>query len=237
MYIYQLGTAFDFPHADLALQDGMLAIGGDLNPQRLLRAYVKGIFPWYEEGQPILWWSPDPRMTLNLSELHVSKSLKKILRDEIFEVRFDTDFKNIINACAGTKRKGTVGTWITLDLIDSYMELHKMGFAHSVGAYRENRLVGGLYGLSVGSIFFGESMFHRENDASKVAFVYLVRFLQQNDFDLIDAQQDTDHLRSLGGKPMKRKDFLKCLETFTLKPSLIGNWNSHNCKREIISFT
>lgn len=236
MYIYQLGTAFDFPPADLALQDGMLAIGGDLNPLRLIRAYAKGIFPWYEEGQPILWWSPDPRMTLNLSELYVSKSLKKILHDEIFEVRFDTDFKNVINACAGTKRNGASGTWITTDLRDSFIELHKMGLAHSVETYRENKLVGGLYGLSLGSVFFGESMFHREDNASKVAFVYLVRFLQQNDFNLIDAQQDTTHLRSLGGKTMKRKDFLRLLETFTSEPGLIGNWNSNNCKREITSF-
>ncbi len=231
MYIYQLNESIVFPPAHAALAEGLLAIGGDLRPERLIKAYSEGIFPWYEEDQPILWWSPNPRLVLKPEDFYVSKSLKKTIREKRFEISFDTNFEAVIDACANTLRCGAEGTWITPELRDAFIHLHKMGLAHSVEAYKEGKLAGGLYGLSLGTAFFGESMFHIEKDASKVAFVYLADFLKSKRFELIDAQQDTPHLRSFGAKTIARSSFLEILKTITTKPSLVGNWGNGNYSR------
>ncbi|MDP2235196.1 MAG: leucyl/phenylalanyl-tRNA--protein transferase [Bacteroidales bacterium] len=231
MYIYQLNESIVFPPAHAALAEGLLAIGGDLRPERLIKAYSEGIFPWYEEDQPILWWSPDPRLVLKPEDVYVSKSLKKTIREKRFEISFDTNFEAVIDACANTLRGEAEGTWITPELRDAFIYLHKTGLAHSVEAYKEGKLAGGLYGLSLGTAFFGESMFYNEKDASKVAFFYLVDFLKSNGFELIDAQQDTPHLRSFGAKTIARSSFLEILKTITAKPSLVGNWGNGNNSR------
>ena len=215
----------EFPHASQANEDGLVAFGGDLSPETLLKAYRKGIFPWFNEVDPIMWWSPDPRMVLLLDQLYISKSLRKLIRDKIFTIKMDTAFEKVIHGCAETERLDQDGTWITSDMIEAYTLMHHLGYAHSVEAYAEGELVGGLYGLAIGKVFFGESMFQRQSNASKVAFVHLVRFLQAHDFKLIDAQQDTDHLRTLGASLLSREAFLQNIETVVHLPSLIGNWN------------
>lgn len=223
--IYQLGSSFDFPPAGKANKDGLLAIGGDLHPERILAAYRKGIFPWFEEGQPFLWWSPNPRMVLIPDKILISKSMRKILRDDVFEIRFDTSFTKVMEACAKTDRIGQDGTWITSDMIQAYSALHEMGYAHSFEAYNtRNELVGGLYGLAIGKIFFGESMFHLESNASKAAFINLTYFLQKEGFQLIDAQQDTDHLRSLGAELIQRSKFLRMVEEYVNLAFTVGKW-------------
>ncbi|CDI90940.1 leucyl/phenylalanyl-tRNA-protein transferase [Pseudomonas aeruginosa PA38182] len=191
-------TDFDFPPLDKALQEpnGLLAAGGDLNPQRLVAAYRHGCFPWYQDGQPILWWSPDPRTVLFPDELHVSRSLAKCLRQQRFEVTFNRDFRAVIQACAAP-RDYADGTWITTPMQLAYQELHLRGIAHSVEVWQERQLVGGLYGLAMGRLFFGESMFSRADNASKVGFVTLVRHLRDAGFVLIDCQMPTRHLHSL----------------------------------------
>ena len=223
--IYQLGSSFDFPSAAKANKDGLLAIGGDLHPERILTAYRKGIFPWFEEGQPFLWWSPNPRMVLIPDNVLISKSMRKILRDNVFKIRFDTSFTKVMEACAKTDRIGQDGTWITSDMIQAYSALHEMGYAHSVEAYNnKNELVGGLYGLAIGKIFFGESMFHLESNASKAGFINLTYFLQKEGFQLIDAQQDTDHLRSLGAELIPRSKFLRMVEEYVNLAFTVGKW-------------
>ena len=198
-----------FPPLASALSEpnGLLAAGGDLSPDRLLVAYRHGIFPWYSEGQPILWWSPDPRMVLYTDELRVSRSLAKRVRSGVFEVRIDTAFRDVIMACAASPREGQRGTWITPEIVAAYVELHRRGYAHSVESWRDDRLVGGLYGLSLGRVFFGESMFARETDASKVALASLVARLSQLGVPLIDCQQETAHLAALGARPIARQVF------------------------------
>ncbi|MDP3442084.1 MAG: leucyl/phenylalanyl-tRNA--protein transferase [Ignavibacteria bacterium] len=234
MYIYQLDKSFVFPPDSAALAEGLLAIGGDLHPDRLIKAYSQGIFPWYEEDQPILWWSPDPRMVLKPNQIIISKSLRKIIREQQFEIKMDTRFSEVIQACGTSMRNGANDTWITSELKQSFIQLHEKELAHSVEAYQNGILVGGLYGLSIGSIFFGESMFFKVSNASKVAFTYLCNFLNENNFDLIDAQQDTSHLRSLGANTISRTRFLKLLKEYTIKPSLIGKWNTNSCKSELL---
>ena len=213
-----------FPDPENAPGDYPLAVGGDLSPERLIFAYSLGIFPWYSEGEPVLWWSPDPRMVLFPQNLKVSRSLKKILKKKIFEIKFDTDFERVINMCASVKRKGQAGTWITPEMIKAYTELHRLGFAHSVEVYKEGELVGGLYGVSLGGVFFGESMFHTVSDASKVAFVYLVEKLKQWNFDLIDCQQSTPHMARFGAVEISRKEFLDRLRQSLKKPTKSGKW-------------
>lgn len=193
--------------AALAEPNGLLAIGGDLAPRRLVTAYRRGIFPWYSEGQPILWWSPDPRMVLYVDELRVSRSLGKRVRASAYEMRVDSAFRSVIQACADTPRSGQGGTWITSVMIDAYCELHRLGYAHSVESWRDGRLVGGLYGLALGRMFFGESMFAHETDASKVALVQLVALLQRLQVPLIDCQQETRHLAAFGARPISRIRF------------------------------
>ena len=214
-----------FPPVELALRDpdGLLALGGDLAPERLLAAYRQGIFPWYSEGQPILWWSPDPRMVLLPNELKISRSLRKTLRKRPFRITLDTDFPAVMAACADPRADGH-GTWITEEMTLAYRRLHELGYAHSVEAWQEGHLVGGLYGVALGRVFFGESMFTRATDASKVAFVHLVEQLMRWDFALIDCQVHTGHLASLGAKPIPRSDFTTALLREAQPPDRRGPW-------------
>ncbi len=208
-----LGARTPFPSVTRALDEpnGLVAAGGDLSPWRLVEAYRHGIFPWYSEGQPILWWSTDPRMVLLVDELRVSRSLRKRARSGVFEVRIDSAFRRVIEACAQTPRNGQAGTWITRDMIEAYVEMHRRGYGHSVECWREGRLVGGLYGLAMGRVFFGESMFSHEADASKVALVALVAHLARIGVAMIDCQQETEHLASLGARPIPRQRFAALL--------------------------
>ena len=226
---------FDFPPVGQATKDGLLAIGGDLSPERLLVAYSSGIFPWYSEGEPILWWSLDPRMVMKPSDLKITKSLWKTIESHKFSCSFDTDFEGVIRACATVPRSDQQvveeeedadepSTWISEDMIHAYCELHKLGFAHSVETYMDNELVGGLYGVSIGKIFCGESMFHTKSDASKVALYNLCQFLIRNGIELIDAQQETAHMRRMGAGPIPRKEFMKILKGLVKEQSLVGNW-------------
>lgn len=224
MPIYILDDDLHFPDPSLANKDGLLAIGGDLSPERLLNAYANGIFPWFDEDSAILWWSTDPRMILLPGSFKRSHSLKQTLKNGNFEVRFDEAFERVIQSCSVTERKDQDGTWITAEMIDAYLKLHRLGYAHSVETYRQGKLVGGLYGVSLGKAFFGESMFHVERDASKVALSALVDRLVEWDFHFIDAQQKTEHLRSLGAHTIPRSEFLGMLQ-FALKfPTVTGKW-------------
>jgi leucyl/phenylalanyl-tRNA--protein transferase len=202
-----------FPPAGKALiePNGLLAIGGDLTPERLLDAYSHGIFPWFSEGQPILWWSPDPRMVLYPDELIISRSMTKRLKRKDYDVRFNTSFRQVMQACALTPRPEQDGTWITDSMMDAYCELHASGHALSVETWMDGRLVGGLYGVAIGRMFYGESMFHHVTDASKIAFIHLVQYLQNRGFGLIDCQMKTSHLTSLGAREIPRKEFLQRL--------------------------
>jgi leucyl/phenylalanyl-tRNA--protein transferase len=213
-----------FPPVEQALDDpdGLLAVGGDLAPARIVAAYRAGIFPWYSPGDPILWWSPDPRTVIFPDQLHVSRSLKKVLRKGCYKVTLDTDFTSVIHACAD--RADTTGTWINTDIIDAYSQLHLQGVAHSVEVWRDKELVGGLYGLALGRVFFGESMFSRADNASKVGFVYLVQQLKQWGFRLIDGQVASDHLFTLGAVEIPRESFQRMLLDFTHQPTQPGPW-------------
>jgi leucyl/phenylalanyl-tRNA--protein transferase len=201
-----------FPPLECALDDpnGLLAAGGTMDVMRLLDAYRRGIFPWSSEGQPLLWWSPDPRMVLFTAEFKLSRSLRRRLRDNPFDVRIDTACNRVIAACAGP-REGQSGTWITPEIRKTYGELHRLGYVHSVESWRAGELVGGLYGVTLGRVFFGESMFAHEADASKVALAHLVEHLRLLDVPLIDCQQETEHLASLGGRPIPRTRFAALL--------------------------
>ena len=215
-----------FPPLELALREpnGLLCAGGDLTPQRLVMAYLKGIFPWYSPGEPILWWSPDPRMVLFPAEFKLSRSLRKTLRKANYRVRLDTRFKAIIEACARTSRKDQAGTWITPEIQAAYVKLHELGYAHSVETWLDDRLVGGLYGIAIGKMFYGESMFAHATDASKIALAHLVRFLADNGFGLIDCQMNTAHLASLGAREIPRTEFADHLRRLTAIPPLCGRW-------------
>ncbi|NPA57941.1 MAG: leucyl/phenylalanyl-tRNA--protein transferase [Aquificae bacterium] len=200
-----------FPDPYTAPADMPLAFGGDLSVERLLFAYSLGIFPWYSEGEPIMWWSPDPRMVLFPQKLKISRSLKRTLKNKGFEVRFNTAFGEVIRLCASVRRKGQEGTWITPQMIEAYTRLHELGFAHSVETYLDGKLVGGLYGVAIGRAFFGESMFHIVPDASKVAFVHLVKRLERENFRIIDCQQSTPHMARFGAEEISRREFLDIL--------------------------
>jgi leucyl/phenylalanyl-tRNA--protein transferase len=204
-----LNTDEAFPPLAKALREpnGLLAAGADLSPERLLAAYRRGIFPWYSPGQPILWWSPDPRMVLFPSELKVSRSLAKRMRKDDYEIRFDTAFRQVMLQCALTERPGQDGTWITSDIVEGYCRLHGLGHAHSVETWMEGELVGGVYGVAIGRMFYGESMFHHVTDASKLAFVHLVRRLHDQAFGMLDCQMKTAHLASLGAREVSRDEF------------------------------
>ena len=223
-----------FPPLELALREpnGLLCAGGDLTPQRLVMAYLKGIFPWYSPGEPILWWSPDPRMVLFPAEFKLSRSLRKTLRKANYRVRLDTRFKAIIEACARTSRKDQAGTWITPEIQAAYVKLHELGYAHSVETWLDDRLVGGLYGIAIGKMFYGESMFAHATDASKIALAHLVRFLADNGFGLIDCQMNTTHLASLGARDIPRSEFTGHLRRLTATPPLCGRWAADAATRD-----
>lgn len=215
-----------FPPLETALREpnGLLAAGGDLRPERLLAAYRHGCFPWYQEGQPLLWWSPDPRTVLFPDELHVSRSLRKRMRHGDYRVTFDKAFAEVIQGCAGP-RSYTDGTWITTPMQDAYVRLHEMGVAHSVEVWQQGQLVGGLYGLAMGELFFGESMFSRATDASKVGFVTLVERLREWGFALIDCQMPTRHLESFGARSIPRAAFAEALAMHLDLPSA-ADWRA-----------
>ncbi|MFY7879430.1 MAG: leucyl/phenylalanyl-tRNA--protein transferase [Lacibacter sp.] len=200
-----------FPPADQTTGDGIVAIGGDLSPNRLLLAYQKGIFPWYNEDEPPIWWCPDPRFVLFPNELRVSKSMKQLFRKEAFHVTYNKAFEAVIHNCGAT-REDFEGTWISNDIKEAYNTLHRMGYAMSAEAWLDNQLVGGLYGIKLGTVFFGESMFSTVSNASKYAFISLTEKLQQEGLTLIDCQIYTEHLESLGGRDMNRSDFLRHME-------------------------
>ena len=212
MSVFRLPEEPVFPRPDLADPDGLLAVGGDLSPRRLLNAYANGIFPWYMEDGPVLWWSPDPRMVLFPREFRRHKNLRRLVQSGKFSVTMNTDFEGVIKACSRVERKGEKGTWITPAMQEAYIRLYELGFAHSVECRLDGKLAGGLYGVALGKIFFGESMFHYVTDASKVALWYLVDFSLENGLKIIDAQQDTPLLRSLGARMIPRKEFLGILQ-------------------------
>jgi leucyl/phenylalanyl-tRNA---protein transferase len=221
-----LGPRSPFPPLDAALDDpnGLLAATRDLTPARLLDAYRHGIFPWYGDHEPVLWWSPDPRMVLPTDALRVSRSLRKLVRQQRFEIRADTAFREVMEGCASILRPGQGGTWITPSLVDAYCDLYARGCAHSVEAWIDGRLAGGLYGVALGRMFFGESMFARESGASKVALVHLVGILRERGFPLIDCQQETAHLASFGARPIPRRLFAERLAALVNSPAPAGAW-------------
>lgn len=210
MSLFALDKELIFPPVHLAEPDGLLAVGGDLSVERLLLAYRSGIFPWYE-GKHILWWSPDPRFVLYPSNLRISKSMKSLLKKNAFTFSLDTAFTEVIDNCKTVARRGQSGTWISQDIKDAYTGLHKLGYAHSAEAWNNGELVGGLYGVRMGKMFFGESMFSKESNASKYAFIRLVEYLQQDGVELIDCQVYTEHLESLGAAMIPRARFIELL--------------------------
>lgn len=224
MTVYSITEENIFPRPEFAEKDGLLGVGGDLSPERLINAYANGIFPWYSDNQPILWWSPDPRLVLFPKDFKRNKSLKKVVAKNEFKIQFDTNFEAVIRNCAQIKREDQDSSWITEKMIEAYIKLHELGFAHSVETYFEDKLVGGLYGVSMGKAFFGESMFHNKTDASKVALWHLVDRLLEWNFDFIDAQQETNHLKSLGAIVIKREKFLNLLEIAIAKEGIIQKW-------------
>ena len=214
-----------FPPVDSASPEGLLAVGGDLRPERLLEAYRHGIFPWYSDDQPILWWSPDPRTVLFPDKLHISRSLKRSLRPGLFRVTLDQCFRDVMQHCAGPRPQyPDGGTWITAEMLEAYTRLHELGYAHSVETWQEGELVGGLYGVALGGAFFAESMFTRVADASKVALVSLVRQLQAWGFSLMDCQQSSPHVLALGAEAIPRREFLDHLAVALTMPELRGHW-------------
>ena len=223
--IFRLDERLLFPRPDLAEKSGLLAVGGDLRPERLVLAYASGIFPWYSDDAPILWHSPDPRMVLLADDLHVGRSLSKAVRRAPYDVRLDTAFRAVIEACSAVPRPGQGGTWITDEMIDAYEDLHDRGVAHSAEAWQDGELVGGLYGVSLGSAFFGESMFAVAPDASKIAFVTLVHQLARWGIELVDCQVHTEHLERFGAEEWPRARFLAALEEALQTPTRLGPWH------------
>ena len=224
MPVYELGRALVFPPPERAV-DGLLAVGGDLSPERLLLAYRSGIFPWYSDDLPILWHSPDPRCVLPVDRVHAGRTLRRAVNKGVYEIRFDTAFERVIATCQTTPRAGQDGTWITGEMLDAYVELHRLGYAHSVEAWREGELAGGLYGVSLGRVFFGESMFARQADASKVALVSLAARIARWGFRFIDSQVPTPQTEALGAELWPRERFLKVLATEVAFPTRRGSWS------------
>ena len=224
MTVFLLTDKIAFPPPHLASKEGLLAVGGDLSRKRLLHAYRMGIFPWFSDDEPILWWSPDPRLVLYPHEIKISKTLKKIIRKGIFKVTMDTAFAQVITQCAQIRLQNNQGTWIVEDMIHAYCKLHETGFAHSVEAWYQGELAGGLYGVSLGKCFFGESMFTRISNASNVALVTLVEYLNALSFDMIDCQLTTQHLLRFGAREIPRVKFLKQLEKSLKASTKIGKW-------------
>ena len=212
-YMYFLSRELYFPPVSQASPEGIVAIGGDLSPDRLMLAYRNGIFPWFEDDEPILWWSPPERMVLFFDELKISKSMRNIFNREIYSVTFNTAFREVIANCRNIKRDGQAGTWITPEMTEAYCRLHEMGFAKSVEVWQNGELVGGLYGIDLGHIFCGESMFSKASNSSKVAFIALAKQLELAGYRLLDCQVHNDHLESLGAREISREDFLEILRS------------------------
>jgi len=210
MTIYRLSNDLEFPHPSLSEDDGLLAIEGDLSTERLLLAYSSGIFPWYSDGEPILWWSPDPRFIVYPKNIRTSHSMRKLLKKNTYRISFDTCFRDVISNCSNIRKES--GTWITNDMIEAYCKLHELGYAHSVETWYQDKLVGGLYGVSIGKCFFGESMFSTMDNASKVAFIALGKVLEEKKFTIIDCQVHTNHLESLGAVYIPREKFLEIVQ-------------------------
>jgi leucyl/phenylalanyl-tRNA--protein transferase len=231
--IHRLGNSDGFPPLELALREpnGLLCAGGDLTPQRIVQAYVNGIFPWYSPGEPILWWSPDPRMVLFPAQFRISRSLRKTLRQGNYRVRLDTSFEAVIQACAQKRRPGQTGTWITPEIQTAYVRLHELGYAHSVETWIDERLAGGLYGIAIGKMFYGESMFAHIADASKIAIAHLARFLDEQGFGMIDCQMNTAHLAALGAREISRGEFIHDLRRLTAIQPLCGRWPENAATR------
>lgn len=222
--VARLSTNLRFPHPDTATEEGLVAIGGDVSTERLVLAYSQGIFPWPVEGMPLLWFSPDPRFVLRPSELHVSRSLRKVMRRRPFAITMDRAFAAVVAGCATSERPEGQGTWISDELRVGYQKLHEVGLAHSIEAWAGDELVGGLYGVSLGAAFFGESMFARVDDASKIAFVAAVTHFQRWGFDFVDCQVATQHLQRFGATPWRRSSFLAALRLAVSKPTRVGTW-------------
>jgi leucyl/phenylalanyl-tRNA---protein transferase len=225
MPVYRIPKEYYFPPASDADPNGLLGWGGDLHPHRLLKAYQRGIFPWYSEGQPILWFSPNPRYVLYPEKIHIPRSLKKIIRRGEYTITIDQAFDDVIKNCSLVARPRQFGTWITSEMKDAYTELHKMGVAHSVEAWKDGQLVGGLYGVINGALFAGESMFANASDSSKVAFVWIVRQLQKWGVKLIDCQVYTEHLERFGAEDMDREQYLQYVENLAFEPLSIDKWD------------
>ena len=224
MPVYQLTDKLIFPPAALAEKDGLLAIGGDLSPERLLLAYSTGIFPWFSEGDPIIWWSPSPRLIIFPGEFKIPKRLSRLIRQKKFSITLDKAFRQVISTCATLDKRKEKGTWITRNMIEAYCQLHDMGYAHSVECWQEDTLAGGLYGISLGRVFFGESMFSRQPDSSKIALVSLVKKITEWDFDLIDCQMKTAHLMQFGAREIPGPEFQKLLAKSMSYPTQTGKW-------------
>jgi leucyl/phenylalanyl-tRNA--protein transferase len=223
-----LKTDLWFPDVEESTEEGIVAVGGDLSVERLILAYSKGIFPWYSSDKsPILWWSPDPRFVLLPENLIVSKSMRPFFNQNKFQVTWDQNFEDVIKNCQKIDREDQLGTWITSKMLAAYIQLHKKGYAHSVEVWLDNELVGGLYGISLGKVFFGESMFAKVSNASKFGFISLVNQLKQKGFLLIDCQQETKHLESLGANAIKRKDFIDILNDNNIEETYIGSWENY----------
>lgn len=220
MPVFSLSDQLIFPPPAYAEPDGLVAVGGDLQPDRLLLAYRTGIFPWFSPGDPILWWSPDPRFVMKPEEIKISKSMKQVLNRGIFRITYNQAFEQVISNCKSIPRDGQPGTWITNEMKRAYCHLHDLGYAHSVEAWQDDKLVGGLYGVSLGGAFFGESMFSQVSNASKAAFIHLAKHLQTLTFSLIDCQMHTAHLESLGASNMDRDQFLNILDDELDRPDL-----------------
>lgn len=226
MPVFQLSDSLLFPPPALAGEGGLLAVGGDLSVPRLLLAYQHGIFPWYSPGEPILWWSPDPRLVLFPAEFHLAKRLARTIRQQVFSITFDTAFAQVIRACGQTRRKEGQGTWLDEDMIRAYCALHDQGYAHSVECRQNGELVGGLYGVALGGAFFGESMFSLVPDSSKVALAGLVERLKDWEFELIDCQVGTGHLQRLGAREISGEEFSSRLAQAVAGPSRQGKWSN-----------
>ncbi len=225
MAIYALKHEIAFPPVALTDRSGILAVGGDLSPERLLEAYRNGIFPWYSEGDPILWWSPDPRFVLFPHEIHVTKSMRQVLNRGYFDITFDRSFREVILACR-EPRRDNAGTWITDEMTEAYTELHRLGYAHSVEAWQGGSLAGGLYGVSLGGCFFGESMFSRSSNSSKAALITLTMALKEIGFLLVDCQVYTEHLKSLGARHIPRDEFIGIVRKGLRSETMRGDWGS-----------
>lgn len=223
MSVYQLGKSLIFPIPELADKDGLLAFGGDLSPERLILAYQNGIFPWFSDDSPILWWSPNPRFVLFPDNLKISKSMKKFLKKTNYKFTFDTAFRDVILNCASLREKD--GTWITKEMQDAYCKLYELNLAHSVEVWDNDELIGGLYGVSLGKCFFGESMFSKKDNGSKTGFITLVNFLRKNGFVIIDCQVHTNYLESLGAEHIPRNNFLKIIKNGFKFENLNYKWN------------